>query len=346
MSRKLALLILLPLLVYASHAQGIKLVKTWIVHVKGKPYSIAIDGLSRTIGVAGKCAYLLNSEGKEITKVCPKNDTMSSVSSCCGIFVFLSFGAKIYIIKNNGTVLWKGKFSKEEYHDAVLFDRNGLLFCGRGGCYHMGLKGKEEWRVYASLVLNAPAESSIEVRGRRIPVYYIPDIRGRVIIVTKGLVIDYLVFDEPIYSVATCKDLLAVSGKYNVYLYNISEPFKPKLLWKRGGLDVGFQVAFSPDCKYLVVTNVVSKDMRVFDVNGNEVAVLSYVSEPNCKAKGTEIRIYTPLSVAWRDDLLIIGYREGQVIAFKVEYVGQPREVEKEVVVVPRAQVSFMGVMR
>ncbi len=240
--KKLLALILLTL--YALHAQGgAKLVRTWMVQVKGKPYSIAVDGKSDVVGVAAKCAYLDRSSNK-IAEVCPKDDSMSSVSSCCGIFVFLSFDARIYIMSSNGTVLWKGGFGKKNYHDAVLLDRTGLLLCGKGGCYHIDLKGREGWNVYASLVLNPPAESFINSKGKSLTVYYIPDLRGRVIIATKGLVIDYLVFDEPVYSVASCGNLLAVSGKYNLYLYNISDPFKPKLLWKREGLGCGLPSGF------------------------------------------------------------------------------------------------------
>jgi len=127
-----------------------------------------------------------------------------------------------------------------------------------------------------------------------------------------GEIVNEIGYDYPSGSVNACRNYLAVIAK-ELYVYDISDPANPRLLWNRSRLGVGgneHTPAFSPGCKYIAVADNGNNMLKIFDINGN----LVYFK-----------RMEGIWNVAWWKDRLAVGYSNGKIEMYRVvRYTPQP----------------------
>jgi len=125
------------------------------------------------------------------------------------------------------------------------------------------------------------------------------------LIVKDGSVVNEIGYGEGALDTAVCGKYLAVSTDSYLYLYDLSDPENPRELWRVGGVNLVFQVAFSPDCKYIAVADLLNHKLKIFDIKGNLVLEKDF---------GKEV-----WSVAWWKDRIAVGLDGGDIYVYKVE---------------------------
>jgi len=296
----MAIVLLVAPLVFA---QQLELVELWHSKVRSSIYGLAFSD-SGNLGVASghlnSCAYVFSPRGYMLSEVCGSS-WMYDASYSNGMFAFVNWDGYVYITNENGDLI-KKIYVGEQYNKAVTLRDNNFIACGTE-CALFNLKGNKLWVVDVGYVLNKPSYS----KGY----WYIADRhREEVIIVKDGNIINKIVgYGERVYDTAVCDHYLAVSTWSYVYLYDISEPSTPKLIWREDGFDEVFQVAFSPDCRYIAITDTGNHELKVYDIRGNLVSLVYYGDDYDDKV----------WSVAWWKDRIAVGLEGGDIYVYKVE---------------------------
>jgi hypothetical protein len=239
------------------------------------------DGL---LGVASydRCAYILDQNGKLLNKVCGRY-SMYDASYSNGIFGFVNGDGYAYLFK--GSRFWKKVHVGNGYDVAITVLPNGFIVC-RYRCAYFDFNGNKIWDVDVRYVNNSPAV----YKGY---VYAADDYKLLILRLSNGSKINEISYGEHAWDTAVCGNYLAVGTETHLYLYDISDPANPRELWKVEGFDVARNVAFSPDCKYIAVSDVGNRRLKAFSVYGK----LMYEKEYSAYVT----------AVAWWGDRIAVG---------------------------------------
>jgi hypothetical protein len=236
------------------------------------------------LGVAsGRCAYIFDQSGKLLNKVCGSR-AMNNASYSNGIFGFTNDDGNAYLFK--GSRFWKEVHVGWKCDNAITVLPDGFIAC-QYRCARFDFNGNKKWDVNVGYVVNGPA-----VRKGLI---YIADSWGKLHIISKidGSEANEISYRESAYNIAVCGDYLAVGTEHYLYLYDISEPANPEELWRVGGFNIASNVAFSPDCRYIAVSDVKNRRLKAFSVYGK----LMYEKEYSAYVT----------AVAWWGDRIAVG---------------------------------------
>ena len=249
------------------------------------------------------CAYIFDPNGNLLNKVCGNNG-MTDASYSDGRFGFINEGGYAYITDENGNLIKKIHVG-DDYDQAITMTPNGFVACYHR-CAFFNFNGKKLWDVSVGGVNNGPSY----YRGYW---YIAPSFLGMTLILEDGKIIKGILMKgigrisrvEYAWDTAVCGKYLAVSASSHLYLYNITDPENPREIWNRGWFSGAWQVAFSPDCRYLAVAEWDGKKFKIYDINGDLVLEKGY---------GTYVT-----SVAWWKDRIAVGLYDGRIYVYKVE---------------------------
>ena len=240
-------------------------------------------------------AYVFDPNGNLLNKV-RGGWYMSDASYCCGKFGFTNLDGYIYITDEGGNLLYKVDVTLA-YDSAITLAQNGFVACYER-CALFDFNGNKLWDVDVGWVTNGPAYYN--------DYWYVADADWNKLLIIRGKeVINSISYSEPAWDTTVCGNYLAVTTAYHLYLYNLSDPENPSETWNAGGFEGASQVAFSPDCRYIAVANVMNQTLKVYDVEGNLVFE-KYYEEP-------------VWSVAWWQDRIAVGLYDGRIYVYKVE---------------------------
>ncbi len=267
----------------------------WSYNVVGPVYGLAFsdDGLLGVASWDGK-AYILDPRGR-VLKIMKAYESLRDASYSSGKFAFVSHDNYVNITEK-GTLVSKRYYVGPEMNEAVTVTDKGFMACWTK-CAFYSFNGSALWDINSTWgVKNGPAYSS--------GYWYIADWDGEQLLIVKdGKLLNIIKYDEWSYDVAACGSRLAVTTSSNLYLYDLSDPTEPKELWKRGGFAEAYQLAFSPNCKYVAVVDVGKRELEVYGSDGKMLTRVSLES--------------APYSVAWWGDEIATGLENGKVIVFK-----------------------------
>ena len=276
-----------------------KLTKEW--HVKLDEFIAAMafanDG---RLGVAqfAPTGVILAPNGGIIAKVKAEKE-MGDVSYCCGRFGFVSHDGHAYITDRNGNLI-KEVYVGDAYDVAITMTEDGFVAC-KYRCALFDFNGNKLWDLDVGWVVNGPSH----YKGY----WYVAD-WNELLIVKDGSVDKEIGYGKYAWDTAVCGKYLAVSTYRNLYLYDLSDPANPRELWRVGGLEGAYQVAFGPDCKYIAVADTYNCKLKIYDFNGNLVLEKEYNQYGDWHDN--------VWSVAWWRDRIAVGLEGGDVILFKV----------------------------
>ena len=266
---------------------------SWAIH------SLAFSE-SGNLGVAPSdyCAYVFDPNGKLLNKICEKY-AMSDVSYCCGKFGFINRDEHAYIMDERGNLIKKVRVG-EDYDEAITMRSNGFVACW-SRCALFNFNGKKKWDVGVGEVDNGPAY----YKGY----WYMADRDWKkLLIIRDGTIVNSISYREGAYDTAVCGKYLAVATYNRLYLYDLSDPENPKEVWKVGGIDGGWQVAFSSNCKYIAVADINGHKLKVYNILGGLMLEKYY---------GDQIEDDVT-AVTWWKDKLAVGLNDGRVYVYSM----------------------------
>lgn len=267
------------------------------------------------LGIASwdNCAYIVDQNGNLLNKKCGWDDMRDS-DYLNGVFGFVNQDDYVYLFWE-GKASWKVIDVGYKHNRAIALYDYGFVACNNY-CAKYDFDGHLIWEVE----VGGEVEEAVVHSGY----VYLANKYGeklQVLDLSLGQIVKEIEYDEAPSGVSVCGNYLAVTAK-ELYLYDISDPADPKLLWKTKGLEIDsyqHSPAFSPDCKYIAVANS-KKELRIYDVEGNWV-----------------YRRHLPgiWSVAWWRDRISIGYKDGKVETYQViGYVQRERSALVKAMVV------------
>jgi len=272
-----------------------KLSKLWHAKTDDDVLDLAFS-INGNLGVAsGKCAYIFDPNGNLLNKVCSDN-FMMSVSFCCERFGFIDNDSHVYITDQNGNLI-KKLYVGNDYDSAITMVKSGFVACG-AKCAFFGFGGKKKWELNVGGVENGPSYHD--------DYWYIADWDyGKLFIAENGKMTHELYYGEPVWDTAVCGDYLAISTCTRLFLYNISNPARPKEIWRVRGIDWARQVTFSPSCKFVAFADTYHRKLKIYDLKRK----LVFEKEFDDKV----------LSIAWKKDKIAVGLGNGHVHIYNVE---------------------------
>ncbi len=290
-----------------------KLKELWTFKTNGRIEALAFsdDGY---LGVPSwdYCAYILDQNGNLVNKYCG-NNWMYDVSHCCGKFGFINYEAYAYIY-DLSTGIWKTVCVGYDYYRTITMLKDGFL-AGVIKLAYFDFNGYKRWNVIMHYIINGPAVYNGYI--------YVPRkdwpscCKGALTILrlSNGSEVRTIEFSENVWDTQVCGHYLALGTAHHVYLYDISDPTNPRELWNYNGIATScsgggcagaWNVAFSPDCMYLVSADYNDKKIHIFDVQtGRQVLERKFESYVR--------------SVAWWEDRIAVGLGNGKVYVLKVE---------------------------
>ncbi|UXD22712.1 hypothetical protein IPA_07595 [Ignicoccus pacificus DSM 13166] len=329
--RVLALLLLLAI---TSKVIAISLTQLWTFKTNGVVEALAFSDDGR-LGAASwnGCADILDQNGNLVSGYC-RDYGMNDVSFCCNKFGFVKFyhwdlDGNVYIY-DLSTGTWKKVYVGDPYDSAITMLKDGFLAGGDNLAY-FDFQGNKRWDVSMKYITNGPAVYNGYV--------YVPrwdwpsEGKGALTILklSDGSEVRTIKFNERVFDTQVCGNYLALGTAHHVYLYDISNPANPRLLWysnylasscSGGDCWGAYNVAFSPDCRYLVSTDNDDWKIYLFDTQtGRLVLERKFKNDVN--------------AVAWWRDRIAVGLaggglRNGKIYMFKVEgyepYFGLSRD--------------------
>ena len=276
-------------------AYSFSLTELWSYETGDKVNALAFSDDGK-LGVASQdgCAYLLSQDGGLLNKACGDSD-MLDASYSNGVFGFVNYDGYAYLFR--GLAYWRKVHVGDDHNSAITVLPDGFIAC-KWGCAYFDFSGHKEWDVDVGYVVNGPA-----VRKGLI---YIADSWGKLHIISKidGSEANEISYGEPPYDIAVCGNYLAVGAGRHLYLYNVRDPVYPRELWRVRGFDYAWNVAFSPDCEYIAVSDAYHRKLKIVDLEGNLVLERKY---------GTQV-----WGVAWWGDRIAVGLMNGKVRIYEV----------------------------
>lgn len=244
------------------------------------------------------CAYVFSPNGTILNKVCGGWE-MYDVSYCCGVYAFVNWDQYVYVTYKNGTVIEKFLIGSD-YNRAVSLVWDGFVACN-DKCGFFSFKSNMTWSVDVKAVDNGPAYYE--------GFWYVPNwLNWTLTIISNstGYVPNSLFLGESVWDAKVCNDYLAVSTRTRLFLFSLKNNVThPRELWRVRGFNNAYQIAFSPDCKYIAVADKDNKELKIYDINGTLVFSKAFGSNVN--------------AVDWWMDRIAVGLNNGNVYVYKVE---------------------------
>ncbi|UXD22476.1 hypothetical protein IPA_05265 [Ignicoccus pacificus DSM 13166] len=292
---------ILSLLILGGMVQALPLNILWTSDTPtdlSEGIAISDDG---TVAVASddNCIYFFDTTGNLLTQSCATTD-MDDVSYYDGKFYAVNFDNEVYIFDTKGNP--EGTFSISDDHDESIKAFDGGIVLGGSELALYDFNGNVKWTILVGEIDNSPS-----VYGDYI---YAADInydRLLVVYAPSGSVVSTINYTDSAHDTSICGHYLAVTTSSKLYLYDISSPASPKLLWSvgtfGGGYNVGeLQVTFSPDCNYIAVADTRNYTLVIYDIQG-------YVENSLKFSQG----VY---GIDWKGSVLAISLENGTIIAY------------------------------
>jgi len=271
------------------------LAQLWSYKAENRVWSIAFsDNGNLGVASAGNCAFIFDPNGNLLNKVCG-NSGMADASYSNGRFGFINWDDYAYITDENGNLI-KKVYVGDYYDEAITMTSNGFVAC-YSECAFFDFDGNKIWDVDVGEVENGPSYH----KGY----WYVADWAwNKILVIKDGSIVKEISYGEYTWDTAVCDNYLAVSTRYHLYLHDLSDPRNPREIWNRGGFDSAFQVAFSPNCKYIAVADRYNHKLKIYDINGNLVL-----------EKGYDDEVW---SVAWWMDRVAVGLADGTLHTYRI----------------------------
>ncbi len=269
---------------------------------KVAPLSVSLSD-NNLIAAASTCAYVIDAN-EVVARKCA-DGWMNSVSYCCNAFVFVGWGGTVYIYRED-VRRWNDLFLEDiESLTAIRALEEGILI-GWNELKFVTYDGHVKWSLEMPEVYDSPAVIH--------DIAYVPRInwpsegRGAVSVVelNSGTVMGSLEFDEEVWSVDACGEAVVVGSSSSVYFLDVRSKDNPRIVWKIGDLGEVHDVAFSPDCSYVLAAMPKEQALVVIDVKRRKVY------EVGVKNGVTD--------VDWKGEKVVLGTDAGEVLTFEVSY--------------------------
>jgi hypothetical protein len=228
------------------------------------PVVVGEDG---TLGVgAQNCIFVLDSMLRVLDKRCGEKAVVDA-SHSNGVFAFVSMDEHVHLFRSGK--YWRSVKVGDELTNAVAVLPDGFIACYKK-CARFTFDGEKLWEISVGRVGN-----EVAVRGEHA---YVGLLDGRFPppVTTELLILDLksgrklgrVEHEGNTYSVASCGDYLAVGTLWHLYLHDISDPARPRVLWKAEGFSGVASIAFSPGCAGLAVADHSNKKLKLFTAGG------------------------------------------------------------------------------
>jgi len=300
---------------------GMKLSELWRYTTRGNVQGIAFSNSSGVLAVADTMRYIyfLDRDGN-LLKEEQKQMILSDASCSDGVFGFIDEGGRVYLYKDLS--LWKEIYVGSGFEQGGCIEvlQDGFVACNMG-CTYFDFNGVRIWGMH-----EIQKVAGLAVRGSEY-VYAITLQDWKLYVLKQGedFPVNEISYGEDVLDVAVHGNYLAVTTWHHLYLYDISDPENPAELWSVGGFDGARSIAFSPDGRYIAVSDMFNRKIKVFDLSGN------LVLEKECEMNVSLI--------TWWEDKIIATLGEDTiqniVVAYKVlettsDEEEEPSEEEEE----------------
>ncbi|ALU11833.1 hypothetical protein EYM_05240 [Ignicoccus islandicus DSM 13165] len=301
------------------------------------------------LGVASwdGCAYLISREGILLNKTCGSREVLG-VDYLSGIFGFVNRSGEVYLIYENGTLLKSFESDFDRGQDIGLIS-NGFLIC-RGYCTLYDLNGRKKWDTFVGrqivlrgrlviggrCVLRGGVEDLVIGKGYAFAANTYSG-RLQIIRMEDGEIVNTLYFPSWVQGVGICGSYLAVIVNTKLYLYDVSDPSNPKMVWNVTGVNVScneHSPEFSMNCKYIAIPDEGNGQLKIYEVETGRLVYFKNV--PGI------------WSVAWWRDRIAVGLYNGTLIMYRVtdELLDSPEaEVEPILLKLNEPIISLLGTL-
>ncbi|UXD22045.1 hypothetical protein IPA_01155 [Ignicoccus pacificus DSM 13166] len=227
-----------------------------------------------------------------------------------GYFAFVTWDGSVYIFNTDGYLVSSFTASSVTgytgWWDALMLDDDTVLLSGGAGIRGVDIYTQYGWSVSQEV---PPHGVAVYHSGSDLYVYVADYDNDRVNIIDgySGIQLGSISVNNP-NIVAACGGYLAVATDNTLYMYSLSDPTQPRLIWYQSEFGVT-DIAFSPDCQYVAILEGLSSTiLKIRDsVNGNLEAYTSVGSDSSS-------------SVAWWYDLIAVANQDGNVYIYRVDY--------------------------
>ena len=241
--------------------------------------------------------YVFDPKGGLLNKKCGSWE-MEDASFSNDKFGFVNDDNHVYITNEDGS-LWKEIYVGYDYKETITMLPDGFIAC-QDRCAYFDFNGNMKWDMDVGWVDNGPSVYNGYV--------YVADIDDKKLLILKlsdGSKVNGIYYGEEARDTAVCGNYLAVVTNHHLYLYDLSDPANPREVWSVGGINDGWQAAFSPDCRYVAIADRDGRKLRIYDLQGNEVLKKSY---------GTSVT-----AIAWFRDRIAVGLYNGEIYVYKLD---------------------------
>ncbi|UXD22082.1 hypothetical protein IPA_01475 [Ignicoccus pacificus DSM 13166] len=281
-----------------------KLRPLWTLKLKNKVESIAFSDKG-TLGITSdRCAFIVNEKGELISRICGKAEMFGA--SFNKLFGFMNVDDYAYLVLPEGK-LEKRIFAGEQCNESITMLEDSFIAC-RYKCALIDLHGQKRWVTEVGHVPSGPAVKE--------GVVYAPDEEKLSLLLMKlnnGEIIKEIDLGEEAYDAKVCGDKLVVGTASTVRIFDVSDPLNPKPIKRIEGFLGAWSVAFPSSCDKIAVADFSNFTLKVFDLNGNLLWKKVYEIIGSEEIEGIEVH-----SVAWKDDRIAVGLRDGTVYLYEV----------------------------
>jgi len=267
--------------------------------------SIAFTEDNKLVAIPhARCVFIFDEEGEVVAKPCIRSK-IESGSYCCKRIALLASFDRVFVLDIDGDLI--NVIDIEEgiiaYKGVLGLSEKGFLVCEHR-CAFFDFDGSKHWDIDIEGIVLVP------------PVYYRDYwyVAGtdseKLMVVKNGEIVKEIRVDGTVFSMAICGHRLAVSASNKIYLYDLTNPEKPREIWRIDGLPTFRFLTFRPDCQYIIG---ITEGRRLSLIGANKELMILY------KQPKDDI----PISVAWKN-LIVIGTYFGNVIAYNVTNLNAP----------------------
>ncbi|UXD22723.1 hypothetical protein IPA_07695 [Ignicoccus pacificus DSM 13166] len=248
------------------------------------------EGMKAIIVGRSNCVYIVSVFGEILSKICRDGKEFRGVDYYNDIFAAVDWNGHLILMDRNNRVL--SELMVPSSFTIYLLSNGNVLACGASKCALV--KGRKIiWSLrgwyegYPALfneylVLPEAFNKSIKIIDRK-----------------SGVLIKEIRLGEIAWDADACEDMLLVSTENSIFAFNKKFEIVKEIV----GLNGGWRVSFSANCKYFAVSDYNNKRLLIFDRNFNKVIEKRYPSRV--------------LGLDWKNSTLVLGLEDGTVYFYK-----------------------------